>query len=141
MYPAKFNSPDPQERLGAIKALNNNSALTPHDLQALLAALRDESHVVAGESARLLAQLGDRSVMPHLIEERRTLLASFTVTERQVDTTSKTVEPCLTMAIVWLQTPEQDQELLTRGTDFEKWLVQRKRTAASLDEYWGPLRS
>lgn len=139
MISPRLEFPDWHDRLRAVEALGHSQPPTPENFQALLTAVRDESFLVAGEAARSLARLGDPSVIPLLVEERQRLLASFTVTDRFVDTAERTVEPCLSMAIVWLLAPEKEDELLDQGTEFEKYMVRRKRKVVSLEEYWGPL--
>jgi HEAT repeat protein len=136
----RLDSPDWRERLRAAQDLGRSQAANPGALEALLRALRDEEFAVAYEASRSLALLGDRSVLPRLLAERQAAVAATNPREDLVDTSGRSVEPCLTQAIVSLLTPAECDALLEAGREDEKWFIRRRRSVASMEEFWGPLR-
>jgi len=117
------------------------TAANPEVLQSLLRAVRDDDLQVACEAAQSLALLGDRSIVAHLIQEREAVRAELNAGDRLVDASEERREMALTMAIISLLTPAECETLLESGNEFENYMVRRKRTVASTEEFWGPLRS
>jgi hypothetical protein len=109
-------------------------------LQSLLRAIRDEDLQAACEAAQSLALLGDRSIVPRLIEERAAVRAELNAGDCLVDASEGRREMALTMAIISLLTPAECETLLESGNEFEKYMVRRKRAVASTEEFWGPLQ-
>ncbi len=142
MNTPRLDSPDRQERLQAAHDLGFTPIATPAVFHGLLGAIRDAEFSVAYEAVKSLALLGDRSVLPLLIEERQAVIAKEHPSDEFFDASAGSIEPALTMAIISLLTPTECEKILETGNQFEKDMVRRKHSVASTEEFWGePCRS
>jgi hypothetical protein len=113
----------------------------PKVVQSLLQTARDEDVEVACNAIQSLASLGDRSIVPCLMQERDAVRAELNAGDRLVDASEARREMALTMGIISLLTPAECEALVERADEFEKYMVRRKFTVSSVEEFWGPLRS
>jgi hypothetical protein len=138
--PSLLESDDWRERLEAVRDLGRTHSDAPEALESLLNATRDKVFAVAYEAARSLAILGDRSVLPRLIEARQAIVSEMHATGEFIDTSDRSVENALTMAIIALLSPQEAEKLAETGNEFEKYMVRRKASVSSIEEYWGPIQ-
>ena len=135
----KLDSADWRERLQAVHDLGRDHVGSSEILPALLQAVHDREFCVAYEAVRSLALLGDSSVVPRLIEERQAVIREWNTVDGFIDTSERSIEGALTMAIISLMSPDECNKLLQTGDDFEKYMVRRKYSVASTEEFWGPI--
>jgi hypothetical protein len=93
---------------------------------------------VVWEVAKAVALLGNRSVIPYLIQEEQACvdeLNSFHA-DRRYDASEEQRLMAVAQARIWLLTPAECESLLETASEFEKGLVHRKQSMASLEKFW-----
>ena len=141
--PIMFDHPPPdwRVRLQAVQALEPSQPVNPEVVQSLLRVFREEQLWVVWEVAKAVARLGNRSVIPYLIQEEQACVDEFNNfnADRRFgyDASEEQRLMAVAQARIWLLTPAECESLLETASEFEKGLVHRKQRMVSLEEFWG----
>jgi hypothetical protein len=136
-----IKSADRLQRLQAARELGESGKVSKEIIDTLIHAVRDPDFAVAGEACRSLSLLGDRTIIPRLIEERSAAIAELKREGHVFHERDGDREMGLTIALICLSTEEECRELAKHGNAFERHFIARKLQGASTGELWGPLTS